>query len=226
MKILLTAATSFELAPSIQHLESQFQKKSFSVFEKDNHEIHILITGVGPIFTAHGLAKFFNIHQIDLAIHVGIAGAYDQGYPLGMVVQVIEEQFGDLGVENQDQSFSDIFDLRLHSPDFYPFKAGRLLVPEDQTYHTNLPQAKGLTVSQIPGTRDSINRLKKKYDADIESMEGASFFYACLTENIDFISLRAISNHVVPRNREEWNIPLAIDSVNKEVIRLISKFSS
>jgi futalosine hydrolase len=56
-------------------------------------------------------------------------------------------------------------------------------------------------------------KLVNKYDPDIETMEGAAFFYICARECIPFISVRAISNMVERRDRKKWNIPLAIDNL-------------
>jgi futalosine hydrolase len=48
-------------------------------------------------------------------------------------------------------------------------------------------------------------------------MEGAAFFYVCSRENIPFLAIRAVSNKVEPRNREKWNIPLAIKNLSEKL---------
>jgi futalosine hydrolase len=63
--------------------------------------------------------------------------------------------------------------------------------------------------------------ISEKYHPDIETMEGAAFFYICSRENIPFLAVRAVSNRVEPRNKEKWNIPLAISNLSlklKEVL--------
>ena len=55
-------------------------------------------------------------------------------------------------------------------------------------------------------------------------MEGAAFFYICSGEKIPFLALRSISNRVEPRNKNNWNIPLALDNLSeklKEIILLL-----
>ncbi len=55
-------------------------------------------------------------------------------------------------------------------------------------------------------------------------MEGATFFYICTGEKIPFLALRSISNRVEPRNKKNWNIPLALDNLSeklKEIILLL-----
>ena len=52
-------------------------------------------------------------------------------------------------------------------------------------------------------------------------MEGAAFFLACLLSEVPFLEIRSISNFVEPRNREAWDLPLAIDNLNVALIELI-----
>jgi futalosine hydrolase len=54
-------------------------------------------------------------------------------------------------------------------------------------------------------------------------MEGAAFFYSCAQAGLPSIQLRAISNWVEPRNRDAWNIPLAISNLNQTIAQLLSE---
>jgi futalosine hydrolase len=54
-------------------------------------------------------------------------------------------------------------------------------------------------------------------------MEGAAFMQICLTEKIPFAELRAISNYVEPRNRENWKMKEAIENLNTVLIALFEK---
>jgi futalosine hydrolase len=45
-------------------------------------------------------------------------------------------------------------------------------------------------------------------------MEGAAFHFVCLREEIPFMQIRVVSNYVEPRNKNSWNIPLAIANLN------------
>ncbi len=63
----------------------------------------------------------------------------------------------------------------------------------------------------------------------METMESAGVFYVCLMEKVNFLAIRAISNFVEPRNKEAWNIPLAIANLNRvlfEIIALIGGFET
>ncbi|HMQ88955.1 MAG TPA: hypothetical protein PKB07_15270, partial [Flavilitoribacter sp.] len=68
----------------------------------------------------------------------------------------------------------------------------------------------------------SIDRIRTRYPmADIETMEGAAFFYVCLMESVPFLAIRSISNYVEARNREAWDIPGAIRALNDVVKGLL-----
>jgi len=56
-------------------------------------------------------------------------------------------------------------------------------------------------------------------------MEGAAVFYACKRENIDCLQIRSVSNYVEPRNKENWQIGLAIRNLNDWMISFISEMN-
>ena len=53
-------------------------------------------------------------------------------------------------------------------------------------------------------------------------MEGASFFYACEQAGILGIQIRSISNMVERRNKDNWQIGLAIKNLNDTLIQLFN----
>jgi futalosine hydrolase len=55
-------------------------------------------------------------------------------------------------------------------------------------------------------------------------MEGAAFFYACEEANVDGLQVRAISNYVEKRNKENWNLALAVKNLNDWLIQDIKTF--
>jgi len=52
-------------------------------------------------------------------------------------------------------------------------------------------------------------------------MEGAAFFYACFMERLPCLQIRAVSNYIEDRNKDRWNIPLAIGNLNKIALKII-----
>lgn len=226
MQILLVSATIFEIAPALNWLEEHFTVNEQGVFEKNNLAVFPLITGVGSAATAFHLGQFLAQNQLDLAINAGIAGAFDRNFQLGDVLNVTTERFGDLGVEEADGRFTDLFELGLLEKNTPPFIAGLLQNPAGKEA-TFLPPANGLTVHKVHGSPASIAAIQAKYpDAQLESMEGAAFFYACLLAKIPFLEIRSISNYVEARDREKWNLPLAINNLNRTLIAMLETFAS
>jgi futalosine hydrolase len=52
-------------------------------------------------------------------------------------------------------------------------------------------------------------------------MEGLAFCYSCINDRTPFIQLRAISNRVEKRNKHAWNIPLALENLNRTTAELL-----
>lgn len=223
MHILLVSATAAEIAPTLDFLEQKFIFDSASkAFHRNSLQVTPLVTGVGMVATTWALAHFFSAHQsIAWALNAGICGALDSTFKKGNVVHVISEQFADLGIEEADGRFTDLFELGLLSPDAPPFSNGELgNIAAEQT--SFLPAVRGITVNRVHGNTHSIERLRTKYPtAQIESMESAAFFYGCLLENIPFMAIRSVSNYVESRNRENWDINLAISNLNEVVMEMI-----
>ncbi len=213
MNILIVAATQQELDPTRQYLaEKRYLRKDFN--------LHTLITGVGLVPTTYALSKFLSKSQPDLAIQAGIAGSFHPFYPPGTVTVVAEEVFGDLGVKEQNE-FKDIFDLNLAANSF-PFSEKLLVNPHKPLCNkVKLKLVRGVSVNEITTDSKRIQQLMEKYNAIIESMEGAAFHYVCLQENIPFIQLRAVSNFVGERDKSKWLLKEAIENLNMELINLL-----
>lgn len=219
-KILVVAATPFEIAPLHAYLSANFKPISNSIFQHKKIEVHILITGIGLTHTAYAMGRYIGTHRPDWAINMGIAGAFDKKLNLGDVVQVTSDRFGDLGAEMADGQFKDLFEMGLWQSADFPFKNGQLM-DTNATDSTFLPQVKGISVQKVNGYPPNIALIAKKYNADIETMEGAAFSYVCLQEKLFFLAIRAISNYVEARNKDNWKIELAIKNLNGVVVDMI-----
>jgi futalosine hydrolase len=197
MKILLVSATTFEIQPVLDKFP----------------EIHYLITGVGVPGTIYRLIKQTSIYEYDLIIHAGIAGTFNREISLGSVFQVNKDRFGDLGAELDETNFADVFDLGLCSPNEFPFENGWLINPVSG--YEFLPFASGITVNKVTG----VDRIPI-YDADLETMESAALFYVCLMENLNFLSIRSVSNYVEKRDKSKWEIKKAITNLNEVLFKI------
>ncbi|MCB0664545.1 MAG: hypothetical protein KDC80_01930, partial [Saprospiraceae bacterium] len=80
-----------------------------------------------------------------------------------------------------------------------------------------------ITVNKVHGNDESIERIKEKFNPDIETMEGAAFYYSCHLMHQPCVQIRSISNKVERRNRENWNIPLALKNLTDQLFYLLTK---
>ncbi|SFD12615.1 futalosine hydrolase [Chitinophaga sp. CF118] len=216
MKILVTAATIFEIQPFLDHLATHTYPDC---------QVTTLIGGIGMMHTAFQLGRQFATSRPDIAIQAGIAGCFDHSWEIGKVVIIENEQLGDLGVED-DQAFKDLFDIQLWQPDQAPFNNRQLINSLDNLpFIPALPRVSGVTINTVSGSERTRNLLVAKYAPDVESMEGAAFHYACLQEKIPFLQLRSISNYVEVRDKSKWNIPLAIRTLNETLIKYIEQWN-
>ena len=214
MKFLLIAATEAEIAPLIKHIQEANNSVNDRVFNMGGINVKVLITGVGILSTAYKLSKELNSNKYDLVIQAGIAGSFNKAINIGDVVFVVSEQYGDLGTED-GELFLDVFDLGLSEPNDNPFINNVLSNNLDRKrYNISLPAVKALTVNKTTGSKATAELLNKKYNCDLESMEGAALHYVCLSEKVAFAQIRAVSNYIERRNRESWDIRRAIAALN------------
>ena len=85
-----------------------------------------------------------------------------------------------------------------------------------------LKKVRGATVNKVLGDENSISKFKNNFNVDIESMEGAAFMLACEEENVNYIQIRSISNYVERRNKENWDIPLALSNLTDFLINFLN----
>lgn len=206
MRILVVAATESEIAGVRDHYTRHATTK---------FTIEFLVTGVGMTATSYSLTKKLSARKYDLAVNAGVAGSFRREIALGDVVNVVSDSFADFGAEDGDK-FLTVFDLKLQSADGFPFWNGKIKNDhvEKFTQLRQLKKVKAITVNKVHGNTDSINRVLVKFHPDIETMEGAAFFYVCAMEKVPFLQLRAVSNRVEARNRSAWKMELAIENLN------------
>ncbi|MVN21333.1 futalosine hydrolase [Mucilaginibacter arboris] len=200
MNILLVAATQPEIQPLLDHFKKE---KPFDV----------LITGVGMVATAFALGERFAQKKYNLAIHLGIAGSFDRDLNLGEVVEVEDDTLAELGAEDDDR-FLSIDAMGFGESKFYPINSMLLL---------SIKKVRGITVNTVHGEETSIQKITERLNPQLESMEGAAFFYACKRSMVPSIQIRSVSNYVEKRNRENWKIGLAVKNLNDFAIELIKK---
>ncbi len=213
MKIAVVAATE----PEIKGIKDMFNADELK-------HIDFIITGVGMINTCFELTKASLTQTYNYVINVGIAGSFERTINIGEVVWVKRELFAEMGAEDGEE-FLSLIQLGLQSHDEFPFEWGELkasTLPEINSL-SELRQVRGITVNKVHGNEQSIMKTKLQFSPQIESMEGAAVFYVCLKQGIPCIQIRSISNYVERRNRDAWNIPLAINNLQQRTVQVVKE---
>jgi len=219
MKILVVAATAAEIAGLISDLDQyKFEGKAATAHpsEKRNLIPEVLVTGVSMVATAYALGRHLATNKYDLAINLGIAGSFDRSIALGEVVEVAEDTFSELGAEDDTRFLT--LDALGFGQTSYKATARLAQYMADAT----LKQVKGVTVNTVHGNDNSIAAMLQRNPTQTESMEGAAFFYACAQAGIPAMQIRAVSNYVEKRNRDAWQIGLAVKQLNAFAIELLN----
>lgn len=210
MDILILSATPFEFYEFRQAAEAA----SDYLTERDTR-LHFLVGGVGMVPTVFNIMRFLEHQSVDMAIQMGIAGSFRKHIAPGDLVQVSSEAFGDMGAEDGEGQL-DLFQMNLWEGQAFPFDNKLLFAPESVplSLGQELKKVHAITVNMVSGIASTIAWRRKKYAADVESMEGAAFHYACLQKRIPFRQIRAISNYVEPRDTSGWKMKEAIKILN------------
>jgi len=228
MKLLLVAATPFEISPLMRSMKQSGQGDDHLFhFAFRKMDVDVLIPGIGMMITAYHMGRQLTRESYTLALNAGIAGTFREDIAMGEVVEVFEEEVTELGAEEGDKILS-VFDLKLMEPNTYPFKKGRLvsdrliLIPSIK----GLPKVKGSSVNMIHGSKEGISRIKARTTADIESMEGAAFLYASMAAGIPSAQIRAVSNRVEERDKSRWDVPGAVKNLNMVLKNILKELSA
>ncbi len=81
----------------------------------------------------------------------------------------------------------------------------------------------GTTVAQAHGTQARIDHFRSNNAAAVETMEGAAVFYVAFRQNLPSVQIRAISNYVEPRDRDAWQIGLAMERLTQSVLAVLTE---
>lgn len=224
MNILIVSATYLEIEPLLLQLNfEQEVNQKLKSYTYNNHNIDVLIPGVGMTCTAYWMGKTLNTKIYDAAINLGLAGSFDKNIAIGTTVHVASDRISKLGAED-GESFLSLVDMNLLVAEDFILNQGEMIntIPLKSPVIEALKNVSALTVNTAHGDENSIQKIKTLFNPQIESMEGAAFFYACLFEGITCSQIRTISNKVEKRNRDSWNIPLAVKNLCDTGLKILN----
>lgn len=223
--VAIISSTVIEIEPFIKKASSVEQvSDGLYRITLGSNPFDLLITGVGIPAATYEISSFFASRGVPFAIQIGIAGSYKEDIKNGSVVAVVEEEFGELGIDKTSH-IATLFEAGFVEPDHPPFHSGKLIniFPSEFSLNEKLRKVKGVTVNVVTSRKTTIQNRKDNYNADIETMESAAFFYCCLKNEIPFLSLRGISNKVGEIDRSKWLISESIQNVCDTMFLILQK---
>lgn len=224
MKILVASPSEYEISPFISYLNKQYNKVNFFEYERNGMHIFPFVTGPGMMQSAFALGKLELMKDMDHVICTGLCAAITRVLDIGQVVHIISEQYGDFGIEEPDGTLKDIHELALVDANLYPFKKSKIQ-NEKVINPLKYKVVQGMSVNMLHGSTENIERMNHKYHADVESLDGISFAYACAMNRLKYSHLRAVSQFIEPSHLERPDLDLAIDNLNEAIIRTVHHFS-
>lgn len=225
MRILIVAATPFEIAPVVAKFTHPSQVgPRLTTHAYSDHVVDVLTTGVGMVATAAWCSRAMTRTAYDLALNLGVCGSFDHALAPGAVVHVVADRFAELGAED-DEEFLTLQELNLVGANEHPFTDGAVVNdrPPANAALSRLPAVTAITVNTVHGNERSIARVVARLGPQVESMEGAAFMYASRIHELPFAQVRAVSNIVSRRNRNAWKLPEAIASLGDAALKILDQ---
>ena len=214
--LLLVSATEAECAPILQMLAN---RKTISPFlyagNLQEQSVEVLVSGIGAVATTFRLTQTLMQRSYNRVISIGIAGSYDEYISIGETVQITEDCFADLGIDDNGQ-FRSLREEGLTCDD-----SDNGFIFNPSPVFSSHRKVRGITVQTATGSKDRIDKLVVRFHPQVETMENTAFFYVCKMMQIPFASFRAISNKVEPRNRKSWRIAEAIKNINNTLVNIL-----
>ncbi|MGK0618777.1 futalosine hydrolase [Meiothermus cerbereus] len=178
--------------------------------------------GIGKANTAATLAAFTQRRRFERVLLFGIAGAYpDAGLALGECALAEREIQADLGIKDGGMKGMGFPTLVVGGQPYHN------RFPLDKAFTTELKQQLGLPAKQFL-TRDLVSenpsearQLARKWEAELENMEGAAFAQSCLWLGLAGAELRAVSNLAGVRDKSQWRLRQAVEALEHQVLRII-----
>ncbi len=179
---------------------------------------HPVCTGVGPVAAAATTAMALAQGEFRGVVHLGIAGSFDlAAAPLGGVVVATHETWPEYGVRRNDGTITPLtFPMHPRLP--------RPSLPLDPTAAADAmglaldPSwvwGPALTVAGVTGDTALASAYHYRFQALIESMEGFGVAFAAHLAGVPCLEIRTIANAVGERDKDRWNIPLALEALSQ-----------
>lgn len=221
VRVLVVTAVAAERDAVLRGLPSPRDTDPREAGQGDAHTIDVRDVGVGPAGAAAGTTDALTRAALagngyHLVISAGIGGGYTPTTALGDLVVAQRCVAADLGSESPD-GFLPVSELGFGTSEHAPPPT----LPHtatDALRRAGLPTHMGdvLTVSTTTGSASRAAELTRRHPRAVaEAMEGFGVAEAAAAHQLPTLEIRAVSNHVGPRDRSAWRIPDALLSLGR-----------
>ncbi len=223
---IITAA-AFEAEALLGEMKGKRKHGPFTTGTIAGRRIVHVAPGIGAANAARGATLLLERRRPGAVILAGIGGAYPgAGVAVGGLVAAEKEIYADLGVLTKDGllpvSATGIELMRKGKRKYFnEFPLDRRLLKQAAKHIGDLKAGVFLTVSQVTGTAERARRLRERYGALCENMEGAAVAQTCAAYGVPLLEIRGISNMVEDRDPSRWKKTLAAENCQRAVIELI-----
>jgi futalosine hydrolase len=198
-----------------------------------NLRVIVCAAGVGKVNAAAATAVMIDRYQPQLVINTGCAGAYPgSGLSIGNLAVASEEVLADDGVMVAE-GWKDLRYMKIPSVDqgglscynMLPLSrhASEKAMQLADYYGVFLMRGRFATVSTCSGSGKYGAELSHRWNALVESMEGAAVAQVCLRCGVDCLEIRGISNMVEERDLKNWDIARAVESAQRFVLKYLEE---
>lgn len=178
--------------------------------------------GIGKANTAMTLAAFAQRRKVGRALLFGIAGAYaESGLQIGDVALAEREVQADLGIRDggmKGMGFPTLVVEEAHFHNRFPLDQA---LTRELKQRLGLPPRTFLTRDLVSENPTEARELSRKWEADVENMEGAAFAQTCLWLGLPGAELRAVSNLAGVRDKAQWRVRQAVEALEAALVRLL-----
>ncbi len=179
--------------------------------------------GIGKANTAAGVALAIERLAPRCVVQFGVGGTFAGAFlPVGAAAAASCEVNTDTGA-GEGAAWEDLEALGFPLLPGPPARYNELPTDPELTAALassgGLPTVRFATSERVTGTLDEAERIRRRHDVSVESMEGAAAAQVCLALDVPFAEIRGVSNVVGERDRHAWNLPGAVRAACDAVVR-------